>query len=214
LAGAADPITPARWARLVADRLPRARLVVNPASTHDADSGWCASAALRDFVERPDRLLDLSCFDPGGELAPNNLAGAFFDPLDSSVVELTVQGVGAVEARLPDWTAFGYGPTQMRWRGLDLFDPTVVAVQGPDEIVDIVDLVGLEGDFGRWDPAQSELTPTGWSRAVRSSFRVALVRYTDESSGLALVLVAERGDPDELERRLLAPAARSVAVPA
>ncbi|MEM9562826.1 MAG: alpha/beta fold hydrolase, partial [Actinomycetota bacterium] len=47
LAGAADPITPARWARLVADRLPRARLVVNPASTHDADSGWCASAALR-----------------------------------------------------------------------------------------------------------------------------------------------------------------------
>lgn len=210
LSGAADPITPESWARRLADRLPRGRLLVDPSATHDASTGWCSSGVIADFVDRPELLPDLSCFDSFGELRPNNKAIRFVDGLEPSEVELDIGSVGPVEVTLPDWLPYRDETTHIRWRDLDQLDLSALVVRSADDSSDVLEYLGYEWDAGSWSPESSSLTPPGWERSERPSFVANMVRYVDESTGVALVLVTEPGDPDDLERLVLAAAARSL----
>ena len=212
MAGAADPITPASWARQVADRLPRARLLVSPASTHDATDGWCESSLLTEFVDRPDRLIDLSCFDPTSRIEPNGRAARFEVESEPMTVELDLDGTDPFEILAPDWWPVWEATSHIRWRDLDLLDLTALVVQSPVDDTDMGHLLGLELFQRKWRPEGSELTPDGWTRSVLESPQMDLIRYVDDRSGVALVVLVEIGDPDGIEAAVLAPAARSFEV--
>lgn len=210
LSGVADPITPEIWARQLAARLPRGRLVVNPVSTHDAAIGWCEADLLGDFIRRPDRLLDLSCFDPIASLGPNGKAMRYGEVAESSAVELAIEELDPFEVLLPDWVASWQDRAHVRWRNLDILDPTALVVVGPTSAIDVVDLVGLNQFVTGWRGAPSDLTPTGWERSTSGNGGIQLIRYRDPGADLALVVVVEAGDPDSIEAEVLVPAVESI----
>lgn len=210
LAGAADPITPPDWARRLADRLPRARLVVDPRATHDAATGWCATGLLSSFVDRPDRLLDVSCLDPSAHVRVDDEAARFDVETDPITVEVSLEGMDPIEVLVPAWRSSWGDVALFRWRDLDPYDPTAITIVGPDDPTDVATLLTVEPLVSEWRDGSSDLTPAGWDRSVRIGVHAHLIRYTHRSSGLVLAVAVEIGDPDGIEAGVLAPAARSI----
>ncbi len=210
LSGAADPITPAAWARQLAARLPRSRLVVNPAATHDSDDGWCSLGLIGDFVARPDRLLDVWCASSTSQIAPANQAVRFANQLEGSLSDLTLDGIEPIELVMPDfWEPVWLDEEYLLWRALDTLDPTVFAVFSPTATTDFIDLVGGEGYDSTWVEQTSDLTPRGWVRSIRQGLNGTLIRYLDEATGVAVAVRVEPDDPDAIEANVLVPAAQS-----
>lgn len=211
LSGAVDPITPPSWAEAMAERLPRARLVQMADLSHDSDEGWCATGLIADFVEEPDVLLDTSCAAFARHLTVDESAERFRAPFSLIEQSYDFDGDGEyVDFEGPDWAPEWTGDAQVRWRALDQLDQTALILLDVGSTYDPVELLPFGGRIPDWDERSAAGVPSGWSREEMSTTAGTLVRYTHETTGVGLVLVLEPGEPDDLERTVLMPTARSI----
>jgi len=210
LAGAVDPITPPTWAADLAARLPRSRLVVSATASHDSDEGWCALGLIADFVDRPDVLLDASCAAEDAVLPIPEKANRFREPLELVDWSLDLDGDGVyTDIRLPDWTGEWRDDVYIRWRGLDPIDPTALIVLDASSGYDPVDHLRFSGAIPDWAAVPRPFVPAGWTRWTMETTGGDLISYVRDTDGFEIVLVREPGEPDDLERMVLVPAAVS-----
>ncbi|MEM7139690.1 MAG: alpha/beta fold hydrolase [Actinomycetota bacterium] len=211
-AGASDPITPPQWARQLAERLPRARLIERADMSHDADDGWCATTMIASFVARPEVLPDVDCVATPTILPMPNLAERLREPWEMVDATLDLDDDGEfVDVRLPNWWSNWEGDAHIRWRDLDVYDPTAVIVRAAGSEYDLV--AHLPFEFFRpppWTNEPSTITPPGWSRHVLDTTGGTLYRWTNERSEADITIVVEPGEPDDLETRVLLPLAESM----
>ncbi|MEZ5246229.1 MAG: alpha/beta hydrolase [Acidimicrobiales bacterium] len=211
LAGAVDPITPPEWAAAMAERLPRARLVNIADLAHDSDEGWCAEGLIGDFVREPEVLLDTSCAAFSDHLEVDEMAERFREPL--SLVDHTQDFDGDSEAVVfdgPDWSPEWADDALILWRALDQLDQTALILLDVDSSYEVIDHLPFGGRIPDWEPRPVPGTPAGWERDEMVTTAGTMIRYTHDVSGVGLVLVLEPGEPDDLERLVLVPVARSI----
>jgi pimeloyl-ACP methyl ester carboxylesterase len=211
LSGAVDPITPPAWAADLAARLPRSRLAVQATASHDSDEGWCALGLIADFIEQPDVLLDTSCTANDADLPIDERANRLRAPLEAVDWSLDLDGDGQyADIRLPDWTGeWRADDVYIRWRALDPFDPTALIVLDGDSDYDLVDHLRFSGLIPDWDAVPRPFVPRGWTRWTMETTGGDLISYVRDTDQFEIVLVREPGEPDDLEREVLLPAAIS-----
>ena len=216
-AGGFDPITPPEWAEIVVERLPNATLVEVTDRGHDADEGWCARALMSDFIDDPDATLDPSCgqrFE--GPLFPN---APLTDATDEVVLTSSPFDVDPttattwIDMELPRWPAAGEEGTRTYWRGVDVFDPTVIVVRhGPLDrafLFSYLRLDPVEQTFQE-SATPSDVAP-GWRRFRYNTVTLDIVSYVLEAPyELTISVVAYAGDLETLERDVIVPMVNSV----
>ena len=209
--GAADPITPTEWARLLAERLPRGRLVTMADLSHDSDEGWCATSLIAEFVEQPDVLLDTSCAAYASHLVVDELAERFREPLSLGSTSSDFDGDGEwIDYEAPTWGSDRVDGAEIRWRALDQLDQTALILLDVGSDYEPVDHLPFGGRIPAWDREDRPDVPSGWTRHEMATTAGTLVRYSHSRSGVRLVLVLEPGEPEDLERLVLVPTATSI----
>jgi pimeloyl-ACP methyl ester carboxylesterase len=211
LAGAVDPITPPEWAAAMAERLPRARLVDMADLSHDSDEGWCAEGLIGAFVREPDVLLDTSCAAFTDHLTVDEMAERFREPFSLIDRSYDFDGDGEVVGfGGPDWSPEWAEDAQILWRALDQLDQTALILLDVDSTYDVIDHLPFGGRIPDWEQRSVTGIPAGWERDEMETTAGTMIRYRHLISGVRLVLVLEPGEPDDLERLVLVPAARSI----
>lgn len=210
-AGGTDPITPPAWAEILADRLPRARLVQRADMGHDADEGWCATTLMTAFVDNPDLLLDTSCAATPTHLPMPNLAERFRGPWQLVDASLDLDGDDEyLDLQLPDWWGDWREDAHIRWRDLDIWDLTAVIVRNPGSTYDLTTHLNYEWVDAEWQEIPNGVTPPGWVREVIASTAGDLIRYRNTTTGVDVTLHLQVGADPGLEVDILAPVARSI----
>jgi pimeloyl-ACP methyl ester carboxylesterase len=211
-AGAADPITPPLWAEQLAERLPRGRLIHRADLSHDSDDGWCSLGLITAFVEQPDLLPDISCAATPATMPMPNLAERLRTPFEISDGTVDLNNDGEfVDVQLPNWWSDWQDDAHIRWRDLDVFDPTAVIIRAPESEYDLLAHIPLE--FSRdptWTITPSSAVPDGWFREVLVTTAGSLTRWTNSTTGANITLVTEPGESPTLEDRVLRPLATSL----
>ena len=211
LSGAVDPITPPEWAAALAGRLPRSRLVAMPDLSHDSDEGWCATQLIAGFIEQPDLLLDTSCAAYASHLAVDELAERFRAPLSLTEQSYDFDGDGAyVDFESPDWGLEWAADALIQWRALDQLDLTALLLLDVGSDYEPVDHLPFGGRIPDWNEEPNADVPAGWVRDTMETVAGTMIRYTNTTTGVALVLVLEPGETEDLERSVLIPTARSI----
>ena len=211
LSGAIDPITPPEWAAAVAAQLPRGRLVTMADLSHDSDEGWCAEGMIADFVDDPDVLPDTSCAAFSDTLVVDERAERFREPFALVDRSHDFDGDGeTVRFGSPDWSAEWNDDALVLWRGLDQLDQTALILLDVGSSYDVADHLSFGGRIPEWETEPRADLPPGWDRERMVTRAGTMIRYTHASSGAGLVLVVEPGEPDDLERLVLLPAARAI----
>lgn len=208
-AGAVDPITPPKWAEQLAASLPRSRLIQRADASHDSDEGGCALGIIARFVEDPDLVVESGCSSRDTNLPIYTDAVRFADPTTFFETELDVGGT-EISLDVPDWIGDWNDDVHLRWRALDVYDPTAVIVLPSDSTYALVDHLPFYGTIPGWNSDAQSSAPDGWYRSVMSTTGGDLIRYRSTALAVDVVLVREPDEIDDLESDVLLPVIASI----
>ncbi|MEM9520711.1 MAG: alpha/beta hydrolase [Actinomycetota bacterium] len=216
-AGRFDPITPAEWARQMAERLPGATLVEVDDRGHDAVVGPCAATLMAGFVDDPSAAPDVSCFEDQLGVYLNDTA--IDDTLNTAKLvssRFDVDpglGVDWLDLDVPFWSTGSADGEEVYWRGVDYYDPTAIVIRsGPFDRDAVLAYLGYEPVEKTF--LQTAVPPDvvgGWERRRYDTATLDIVSYiTTEPFELNISVIAFADDLDDLERETVIPMLNSI----
>jgi pimeloyl-ACP methyl ester carboxylesterase len=212
MAGQYDPITPPRWARMVADALPNSYYYEYPGQGHGVTVGdYCASEMALAFVDNPTAAPDSSCM---ADIPPME-----FFIVDDSALSLVAFSDGDARLRSvrpESWDGYGaqfypvsLDETLLSFGSLEVRDYNAVA--SADYIMDYI-LEDVASDFDVYDlpPPIERRSANGFDWAIyefrRGDRYLHIAAATRDTRVYWVLMQTDRFEKDALYMEVFTPA--------
>jgi pimeloyl-ACP methyl ester carboxylesterase len=212
LGGEFDPITPATGGADLAASLP-ATFVELPNLGHGLLADPCANSVVRAFLADPSATVDTACT---ASVAPAAFVPGSVDPVTMEDFEMEFRGVTLAGVRPEGWRTVPGAGGFIRFR--DVLDPTGVFAFGLPGLA-MSDFVGAISGTEDFDLSVAEgddlvVGERSWQRydATGEDTAITMLGYTEDETGIFVVLEALPDERDALIDEVLVPFLQEIAL--